>query len=213
MPRRPCSHRTRKPCCCLQLIEDYNPGVIGLAASRLLEKYHRPSIVAHRGAEFTRGSCRSIPEFHITNALDRCADLLVRHGGHSAAAGFTVKNDELPELIERLKSIAQEQLADLDLRPSLTADAEVSLSELTGELLDDLAYIEPTGAKNPQAAFITRGVRVLRSRTVGKDSSHLKLTVTDGYITYDAIAFRLGHLQANLPLVLDLLFTFEDQQV
>ncbi len=159
--------------------------------------------------EFTRGSCRSIPEFHITNALDRCADLLVRHGGHSAAAGFTVKNDELPELIERLKSIAQEELADLDLRPSLTADAEVSLSELTGELLDDLAYIEPTGAKNPQAAFISRGVRVLRSRTVGKDSSHLKLTVTDGYITYDAIAFRLGHLQANLPLVLDLLFTFE----
>ena len=69
--------------------EDFNSGVIGLAASRLTETYYRPAIVATKGADETRGSCRSIPEFHITDALDQCADLLVRHGGHAAAAGFT----------------------------------------------------------------------------------------------------------------------------
>ena len=91
--------------------EDFNPGVVGLAASRLTELYYRPAIVAAKSAEETRGSCRSIPEFHITDALDLCKDLLVRHGGHAAAAGFTVKNENLPELVTRLKSIAKDQLS------------------------------------------------------------------------------------------------------
>jgi single-stranded-DNA-specific exonuclease len=81
--------------------EDFNSGVVGLAASRLTETYYRPAIVASKGEEETRGSCRSIPEFHITEALDKCADLLVRHGGHAAAAGFTVRNENLSELVSR----------------------------------------------------------------------------------------------------------------
>ena len=115
--------------------DSYNPGVVGLAAARLLEQYYRPTIVAHRGDEFTRGSCRSIPEFHITQALDECADILVRHGGHAAAAGFTVENANLPELVERLKTIAQRELSSQDLRPTLQADLEIPLSELRPELL------------------------------------------------------------------------------
>jgi single-stranded-DNA-specific exonuclease len=77
--------------------EDFNPGVVGLAAARLTESYYRPAIVGHSDPEKgeTRCSCRSIPEFHITQALDECADLLVRHGGHAAAAGFTVRNENL----------------------------------------------------------------------------------------------------------------------
>ena len=189
--------------------ESYNPGVIGLAASRLMEQYYRPSIVASHGPEFTRGSCRSIPEFHITKALDECADLLVRHGGHSAAAGFTVRNEHLPELVERLRLIAQRELGSLDLRPTLHADAQVNLAELTPDLLNDLGHLQPTGQNNPAARFVSRGVRILRSKTVGKDSSHLKLTVTDGIITYDAIAFRQGHLFGNLPQYIDLIYNFE----
>ena len=80
--------------------------MVGLAASRLVESYYRPSIVAHRGEEFTVASCRSIPEFHITQALDECADLLVRHGGHAAAAGFTVRNEDKDALVVRLREIA-----------------------------------------------------------------------------------------------------------
>src|ERR1041385_7796824 len=130
--------------------EEFNPGVVGLAASRLTEMYYRPAIVAAKNAEETRGSCRSIPEFHITDALDLCKDLLVRHGGHAAAAGFTVKNENLPELVSRLKEIAKDQLGSRDLRRTLSADLEVALSQLNFEVLEHLKFLEPTGYGNPE---------------------------------------------------------------
>jgi single-stranded-DNA-specific exonuclease len=191
---------------------DFNAGVVGLAASRLAETYYRPAVVGQISAETTRCSCRSIPEFHITNALDQCKDLLVRHGGHAAAAGFTVQNENIEALKSRLKSLAAEQLRGLDLRQTLTADAEVPLSDLKAELLQQLELLQPTGYGNHEAVFVSRDVRVTNSRTVGMESKHLKLVVTDGRVTFDAIGFRLGFLQPNLPLRVDLLFTFESNE-
>jgi single-stranded-DNA-specific exonuclease len=188
---------------------DFNPGVVGLAASRLTDHYYRPAIVAQRGEDVTRGSCRSIPEFHITEALDGCADLLEHHGGHAAAAGFTVRNERLDELIDRLQATAQEQLASMDLRPTLEADLELPLSALKPDILPDLNRLQPTGYGNPQPAFISRDLKVLRSRPVGKDNSHLKMTITDGRITYDAIAFRQGHWHDQMPPLVDLMYYFE----
>ncbi len=190
--------------------ESFNAGVVGLAASRLTETYYRPAAVASIGPEETRGSCRSIPEFHITDALDRCRDLLVRHGGHAAAAGFTVRNEKLPELVQRLKAIAGEKLSGQDLRATLTADAEVRLSQMRPGVIEMLEHLEPTGYGNPDAAFVTRGVKIKGSRTVGADGRHLKLKLEDelGY-THDAIGFRLGALQPELPSRADLLFTYE----
>ncbi len=189
--------------------EGYNPGVVGLAASKLTEQYYRPAIVATRGEEYTRGSCRSIPEFHITHALDQCADLLVKHGGHAAAAGFTVRNADAPELARRLKQIAQEQLGGLDLRPALRADLEVPLHAMRPDLLPELAHLQPTGQENPPAVFVSRGLKVVRSQVIGKDRSHLRLTVSDGRITYDAVAFRFGHLHGQLPAAIDLMYSYE----
>jgi single-stranded-DNA-specific exonuclease len=190
--------------------KDFNAGVVGLAASRLTEIYYRPSIVAHIDTDTTRGSCRSIPEFHITDALDQCADLLVRHGGHAAAAGFTVENDKRDELVSRLKAIAKEQLGKQDLRPTLTADAEVPLTDVRPDLLDNLKYLEPTGYGNPDAVFVARGVKVKYSRTVGADGKHLKMTLEDeSGMTHDAIGFRLGQLQPELPAYVDIMFTYE----
>ncbi|MBC8496590.1 MAG: single-stranded-DNA-specific exonuclease RecJ [Anaerolineales bacterium] len=188
---------------------EFNAGVVGLAASRLTEQYYRPAVVGHIDEEYTRASCRSIPEFNITDALDRCADLLERHGGHAAAAGFTVRNENLPRLIERLQAIAEEQLSDQELQPTLNADIKLPLSELKPELLDHLEWMQPTGYGNPQASFVSRNVKVMSSRAVGKDSAHLKLVVSDGHITFDAIAFRLGHWYGNLPQRIDLLYHFE----
>jgi single-stranded-DNA-specific exonuclease len=188
---------------------DYNPGVVGLAASRLVDSYYRPAIVAQRGEEFTRGSCRSIPEFHITEALDQCAGLLERHGGHAAAAGFTVRNENLAMLAEQLQQIAAEQLGHLDLRPILHADAEIPLTELKPDLLNYLDWLQPTGFGNRQAVFVTRGLKVSSCRTVGREAAHLKLSVTDGWITYDAIAFRQGHWKEQMPERVDLMYTFE----
>ncbi|HEX6035042.1 MAG TPA: single-stranded-DNA-specific exonuclease RecJ [Anaerolineales bacterium] len=190
--------------------EDFNPGVVGLAASRLTEVHYRPAIVAAKSAEETRGSCRSIPEFHITDALDQCKDLLVRHGGHAAAAGFTVKNEHLPELVFRLKEIAKNQLGSRDLRQTLTADMEVQLSDLNFDVLKHLMFLEPTGYGNPEAVFVSRNIRVKAARTVGSEGRHLKLTLEDERgAAIDAIGFRLGHLKAELPPYMDVLYRFE----
>lgn len=190
--------------------EEFNPGVVGLTASRLTEMYYRPTVVAARGEEETRGSCRSIPEFHITDALDLCKDLLVRHGGHAAAAGFTVKNENLPEFVTRLKGIAKEQLEGRDLRQTLTADMEVALEEINFEVLNHLAYLEPTGYGNSEAVFVARDVKVKSSRTVGAEGRHLKLLLVDSNgAIFDCIGFRLGHLKETLPPQIDAMFTLE----
>jgi single-stranded-DNA-specific exonuclease len=190
--------------------ESFNPGVVGLAASRLTEVYYRPAIVAARGPEETRGSCRSIPEFHITDALDLCKDLLVRHGGHAAAAGFTVRNENLAEFVARLKEIARDQLASKDLRHTLAADMEVSLPQMNMEVLDNLEYLEPTGYGNPSAVFVSRDVKIRSFRPVGSEGKHLKVTLDDecgGFM--DCIGFRMGALHSTLQPRVDLLYNIE----
>lgn len=187
----------------------YNPGVVGLAASRLSDLYYRPAIVAHHGDEYTRGSCRSIPEFHITKALDQCANLLHHHGGHAAAAGFTIHNDNLPEFVERMREITASELAGRDLRPTLNADLEIQLTELKPELLNYLDLLQPTGYGNRQANFVTRGLKPMGVRAIGRDNAHLKFSVTDGWITFDAIAFQQGYWQENMPARIDILYAFE----
>lgn len=190
--------------------ENFNPGVVGLAASRLTEVFYRPAIVASKGPEETRGSCRSIPEFHITDALDLCKDLLVRHGGHAAAAGFTVRNENLPEFVSRLKEIARDQLEGRDLRHVLSADMEVPLSQLSFEVLSHLEYLEPTGYGNPDAVFVSRDVKIKSFRAVGSEGKHLKVTFEDerGH-TFDSIGFRMGHLQSTLPHRVDVMYHIE----
>ncbi len=203
----------KEPFVLIAVDREFNAGVVGLAASRLTEKYYRPAIVAAQGETETRASCRSIPEFHITDALDKCQDLLVRHGGHAAAAGFTVRNEKLPELISRIKSIAEHELCERDLRRSLLADLEIPLAQLSFDLLKNLSYFEPTGYGNTEALFVSRDVKVRSSRTVGAEGKHLKVAFDDGRgMTVDAIGFRLGDMQAALPPRVDVMYTFEPNE-
>ena len=189
---------------------EYNPGVVGLVAGKLTEAFYRPAVVGTIGEDFTRASCRSIPEFHITRALDECADLLERHGGHALAAGFTVRNERLEELKLRLRDLAKQQLSASDLRPVLKADAVVSLARIQpAELLNFFERMQPTGQDNPEVKLVSRGVRASRIRKVGNEGLHLKLAVTDGPITYDAIAFRQGHWFEKMPAKIDILFHLE----
>jgi single-stranded-DNA-specific exonuclease len=156
-----------------------------------------------------RASCRSIPGFHITQALDQWADLLVRYGGHESAAGFTVLEENLGQLREKLAKIAWQELAGRDLRPTIRIDKEVSLEELHPDLLDWLEMLQPTGQSNPYAVFCSRKLQVVRSRTVGNDKTHLKFTVKQGDLVFDAIAFRFGHLINTLPARVDLAYQFD----
>ena len=192
---------------------EFSEGVVGLAASRLADAYYRPSIVAHQGEEFTVASCRSIPEFHITRALDAVADLLVRHGGHAAAAGFTVRNADTDALITRLTEIAQSQLGELELLPEIHIDREILLDKLDYKyipgILEDLHKLEPTGRGNPEPVFASRNVGVRQARTVGREGSHLKLTLQAGRNAFDAIAFRQGHWADAMPDRVDVAYRFE----
>lgn len=187
----------------------FNSGIVGLVAAKLSEAYYRPAVVGQVGEEFTRASCRSIREFHITHALDECADLLVRHGGHAAAAGFTVRNEKLSELRRRLGEIARRELAEQDLCPMLHADLEIPLALMRPSYLDEIERLQPTGMQNPDAVFVSRNLQVINARTVGSEATHLRLTVKDGGVTYNAIAFRQGHWAGHLPPCIDLMYHYE----
>lgn len=187
---------------------DFEPGIVGLVAGRLTEEFYRPAVVLHAHAEpgedpasadpddplsgESRASCRSIPEFDITHALDQCADLLVRHGGHAQAAGFTIRNRNLPIFKDRLLAIAHGTLAGQELIPTLWIDAELSPREITLPLADALAALEPTGHQHGQPVFATHGLRVLEARPVGREGQHLKLKLNrpDGP-PLDAIGFHM----------------------
>jgi len=191
----------------------FNPGVVGLAASRLVDEFYRPALVAtlapDEGGGVIRGSARSIGEFDITRALDECADLLEHHGGHKAAAGFTVKRENLRAFQERLEAIARSQLEGLDLRPCLVIDSEVRISSLDWALVEHLEALEPCGIGNPAPVLAVRNTKVIAFRSVGRDGGHLKLTLSDGHIAIDAIAFRLGAWAKKMPQRLDVAFNLE----
>jgi len=188
---------------------DFQAGIVGLVASRLLDDFYRPAVVVEVGEETSRGSARSIPEFHITQALDACADLLIRHGGHTRAAGFTVSNEHLEELAARLRSLAKERLDGVELTPVLTVDAEVELSEMSWDLQRALSKLEPCGYANPNPLFQSRNVHVVHQRAVGKEGRHLKLALSDGRGTWDAIAFRQGEWTGKLSDRVDVVYHLE----
>ncbi len=189
-------------------------GVVGLVASRLAEANYRPTIVIEQGEEESRGSCRSIPEFHMTEALDEVADLLLRHGGHAQAAGFTVRSADLPYFVARITEIAQDRLAQVNLTPTLTIDAEISINEVDWALLEMLSGLEPTGYANATPIFLSRGVEIISHRRVGHDGEHLQLRLSasngraaSSYRILPAIAFRQGAWAECLPQYIDLVYT------
>jgi single-stranded-DNA-specific exonuclease len=187
--------------------EDYLPGIVGLVAQRLADEFYRPSVVVELGPEQSRGSARSIPEFKITEALDQCSNLLVKYGGHSMAAGFTVANANLELLQQHLRQLATHQLEGLDLLPTLSIDAEVDLSEMNWATHALLEQLEPFGYANPAPVFLSREVLVRDARVVGQD--HLKMTLSDGRTVWDAIAFRQGGWAGKLSRRIDVVYTLD----
>jgi len=190
--------------------EEFHQGIVGLVAARLVESHYRPAVIGVIGEKDTRASCRSIDEFHITEALDECADLLVRHGGHSKAAGFTVLNKNRDQLVLRLYQIAEKQLNVEELSASIKYDAEVDLIDLQTPLMSFLAQIEPTGNSNPKPVFVTRGLRVLGKSKMGSEKNHLRMTVAnDKGFSIGVVAFKQGYWADAMPEKIDIIYNFE----
>jgi single-stranded-DNA-specific exonuclease len=188
----------------------FEQGVVGLIASRLTDRYYRPSVVLHVGEEESHGSCRSIPEFHITHALQDCDDLLEKYGGHAAAAGFTIANQNISRLRERLIDLAAQELAERELVPVLDIDSELPLNQVSVDLIDELSVLEPTGEANPAPLFVSHGVRIDQRQQVGIDGRHLKLMLSaEDSPSLEAIAFRRGEQYNFLPDMVDVVFHLE----
>lgn len=170
--------------------EDFHQGIIGLVASRLVENHGRPAVVYQRGATESRASCRSIPDYDIVSGLRACADLFERFGGHRQAGGFTILNDRLPELEQRLLEHAAAGLDGYDLTPSLEIDAEWPLANLRTQEFRWLNSLQPHGQGNPGPRLLSRDVRVVEARGVGEEGRHLKLKLKAGPVVWPAIAFN-----------------------
>jgi single-stranded-DNA-specific exonuclease len=172
----------------------WHPGVIGIVAARLVERYGRPAALIGVQGPQARGSARSAAGWHIADALGRCADLLLDYGGHRAAAGFSLRPDQIEPFRRRFLSLAAQELTGDDLVPTLLADAEVSLDALDLALAHRLAQLGPHGIGNPEPVLVARGLQVMQfPRRVGQN--HLKMKVRQSRkagLVVEAIGFNLG---------------------
>lgn len=172
---------------------DWHPGVIGIVASRIVEEFYRPTALISLKEGVGKGSARSIPGFDLYGGLAECADLLAGFGGHKYAAGFTVAEDRIPALRERLSAIVRDRMGAEGFVRTLTIDGSVKLADLTLPFLRELERLAPFGPGNPEPRLGARGLAVLSARTVGNNHLKLKLRQERG-ILVDAIAFNRGDL-------------------
>jgi len=162
---------------------DWTPGVIGLVASRFVGGYGKPTLLFHLTKDGkAKGSCRSIPEFNMFQALTACADLIDQFGGHPMAAGLSLPAKNLPILKARLQELLLQQVSREELRPKITLDAEVTMPDLTKKFIDDLAHIEPFGNQNSHPSFYVKDAVIVQKPMMLKDA-HVKCSVfADGVI-------------------------------
>lgn len=204
--------------------ENWHRGVIGITATRVVERYGRPALVISREGEEAHGSGRSIPAFHLLEALESCASLFNRYGGHAHAVGFALPAARVPELRAHLDQFARSRLTRADFEPALELDAEIPLEQVTPQLLEAIRRLEPFGMDNPQPVFAARAVRLLQPPRILKEK-HLKLKLgsTENRersagrfdwrrcVTYDVNGWRMAERAVSEQLlpgdILDIAFT------
>ena len=170
-------------------------GVVGIVASRVLQEFYRPTIILGGDAEVWRGSGRSIAGFDLAAALRECDDLLIKHGGHAMAAGLTIAPDKVDLFRARLNEIARRTLKSEDLQPPLRLDAEVALNEITLDSLAELEQLKPMGQGNPALQFCARNLTQKKPPLrMGATKQHVKLWVSDGAVTHEAVWWNAGAL-------------------
>jgi single-stranded-DNA-specific exonuclease len=176
--------------------KDWHPGVIGIVASRVVDRFSRPTILIGVSDGVGRGSARSIDGINVFNILESCSDLFTDFGGHAGAAGFEIESDKIPELIDRLQKAAALHITHDSLRPRIIIDAEIDLTKITLNLIKELDVLAPHGEGNPTPTFFSKGINFNDLKTVGAEGRHLKAKVSN----IDMIAFGFGNLIDQLSL-------------
>lgn len=177
--------------------EDWHQGVLGIVASKLVDRFFRPAIVISLSEDLCKGSGRSIKNFHLFDALLECKEFLNTFGGHSHAAGLVITKDNIEDFKQSINRLAHERLSLEDLLPSLDIDMELDFLDLNEEIISELERLEPFGNANPEPLFYTRNLKLRgEPQTLSRDT--LKFWVTDGNITFEAIGFGMGSFKASL---------------
>ena len=174
-------------------------GVVGIVASRVLQEFYRPTIILGGDAGEWRGSGRSIAGFDLASALRECGDLLIKHGGHSMAAGLTIAPEKIELFRQRMNDLAQRSLKPEDFQPPLRLDAEIALAEISLDSLAELDGLKPTGQGNPALQFCARNLAHKKPlQRIGAKKQHVKMSVTDGTVTHEAVWWNAG--EGSLPV-------------
>ena len=191
--------------------QNWHPGVLGIVASRVADKYRRPAIIlTEEGDGFLKGSARSVPGFHLYDGFKEIADILTSFGGHKYAAGLKVAADKIDLLQDRFDSLVRERLTDMDSKPEISVDALIEPEEINSAFMETLQKFEPCGSGNKEPLFCMRNVEKFQSVTfVGKDSSHAKCYFIKNGIVLDAIGYDMRDYEDLLTTQerFDILFT------
>jgi single-stranded-DNA-specific exonuclease len=178
------------------IADNFNPGIIGLIAGRLTEKYSLPSVVIAKNGAVARGSCRSIPEVNIIEILRKFSKLFVDLGGHSGAAGFSILDKNIPKLQKQLFNYFSINLLNYSAQKSITVDAKMDLSAINLKNIKLIKNLEPFGIGNPQPLFLFENLKIESKKLLGQNNNHLKLKVSG----IDAIAFKKAELDKDLKI-------------
>lgn len=180
--------------------EGWNPGVVGIVASKLVEKYYRPTIILSIDREkgTAKGSARSIPGFDLFQNLSLNRELLPHFGGHPMAAGMTLKIEDVDELRLRLCMQAKDILKEEDFQPVTEIDGVISIEEVSLKLIGQMAGLAPYGMQNPKPRILIEGAEVASMRKIGADKTHLKLALLENGVQLDSIGFGLGEICDHL---------------
>jgi single-stranded-DNA-specific exonuclease len=194
--------------------DGWHRGVIGIVASKLVDAFHRPAIVLSIDKNTAHGSCRSIPGFDMLAALERCAPLLDRFGGHRQAAGLVVESSRIKELRRAVNDVADETLGPDDLVPRLRIDAGLTFRSISGDVASSVLALAPFGAGNPRPVFETRRVEIIDGPRKLKER-HLKMALRQDGRVFRAIAWRAAERHDYLlehKSAVDVAFSLEQNQ-
>ncbi len=172
--------------------QDWHSGVIGIVASRMVDKYYRPTLIISVHDGIGKGSCRSIDAFDMHGALAYASDLLIQFGGHHQAAGFSIEQDKIPLLQERLTEYAERYLTAADYIPMLHIEGKVPLSSVTLPLIEELEVMEPCGRENPEALFVAEQVEITSIHRIGKDHNHVKIQAAADGAEIEGVGWHMG---------------------
>ncbi|MZH45767.1 MAG: single-stranded-DNA-specific exonuclease RecJ [Nitrospinae bacterium] len=180
--------------------EIFHPGVIGIAASRMVDKYHRPTVLIAIEGDQGKGSGRSIPKFNLFKAFTDCGEHLLQFGGHAYAAGLTIKEDQVEAFRNAMNEVGHRHLNEEDLIPEVGVDTVLRLDEIDLSFYSRLALLEPFGAENPVPCFLSQGVHFQEVKQIGKEKNHVRFRVRQGSGRIEGVGFGLAEVFGSVEV-------------